>query len=180
VRVRLLVLSARAARLQGRDGRPALAEAEAEAQALLRMPGRIALHGVEAARVPAEAAAQAALGGRNPSEAFGLARRRLAQARALQAGLPALDLAQAELSLEEAAWRRRAGLPPGAAVQEGLAACGRLLAKGGGPRLARALRGALLAQGRPASRWPDELRDLLAADPHLRAKLAPYLDPGAP
>ncbi|MFN8012725.1 MAG: serine/threonine-protein kinase [Holophagaceae bacterium] len=172
VLVRLLALSARAERQRGGDGSAPLREALAEADAVAALKGRTAQDLVEAAMARLEAALAAAAGGADPAAGFRAARTRLAEARKLNPTLPAVDLASAELCLAEASGLRRRGASAAAPVAEGLAACDRLLARDPGGRPARALRGALRAQTGPA---PAELRDLFAADPHLRAKLATAL-----
>lgn len=172
VLVRVLALAAQAARQAGRDGRPRLAEALREAEALQGLKGRTAQDAVEAALAHLEAARQALAHGADPGEAFRAARSLLAEARRMNPKHAAADLALAEVSLADAASRRRRGLPAGAPVAEGSAACDRVLARDPGRRQAQALKAALAAQAGPP---PRSLGQLFAADPHLRAKLAPLL-----
>lgn len=170
VKVRLLALALGLERLAGRDGRAALAAAEAEAERLLELKGRTAQNTVDAAAVAVEAAALAVAKGGDPLPAFRKGRARLSDARRLNPKLPAVDLALAELCHAEARWLRAKGRGPAAPCAEGRAACARLLAANPERLLARALNGALgVLAGKegPARR---ELEEALAADPHLRAR----------
>ena len=143
VKVRVLGLAARSARVAGLEAQPALHAARREAEVLTEMPGRTAQNLVEAALVEVEAATQAGARGGDPAPAFRLARQRLAAARRLHPKLGATDLALAELCLAEGVWRRALGGRATAVVLEGSAACGRVLAAAPGLLQARALRGAL-------------------------------------
>ncbi|MBK8725555.1 MAG: serine/threonine protein kinase [Holophagaceae bacterium] len=170
VKVRVLGLAARSARVAGLEALPALHAARREAEVLTEMPGRTAQNLVEAALVEVEAATQAAARGGDPAPAFRLARQRLAAARRLHPKLGATDLALAELCLAEGVWRRARGGRATAVVLEGSAACGRVLAAAPGLLQARALRGALGVLDGQDARARGELEAAMAAAPHLRVR----------